>query len=163
MKRCALTVPIGAAAVVVAEVAGFGSVNKETGGFLLAENGRTEISLVAVAGETGVLRARDLFQITSTALDRLFRFAEEHDVWIPVQFHSHRRHAFLSNADARHGFCVEGFVSAVVPTYDQPPKAASDWGWWCFHDAAWQTMEAPAASTVGVAVLRFDENEVVRD
>ena len=76
--------------------------------------GYDNIDLI-LAGCTGIVRAKDHFQISERALDRLFTYADAHRFWLPVQFHSHQFGTAMSRTDARHGLCVEGFVSAIVP------------------------------------------------
>jgi hypothetical protein len=146
---------------VVQETRYYGEQLLETGGFLLSPTGQETISCVAVGGEAGIIRRPRLFQISEGALDRLFTFADEKGFWIPVQFHSHRFGAFLSETDAEHGLSVDGFISVILPTFADPPRDVRSWGWWQFRTGAWHSC-APA-SVRGAdfdSVIVFDENGV---
>ncbi len=128
-----ILIPASGVTAVVDETAAFGVRDLETGGFLLvprssSADGGSPVAVIALAGDTGIVRDRRLFQISERALDRIFAFADDHDLWIPAQFHSHKVDAFLSRADQRHGLCVEEFISAVIPTYASPPRDLARWG-----------------------------------
>ena len=142
--------------IVLEDVARFGAASVETGGFLLAPRGEDRISIVALAGTHGIERHRRLFQISELALDRLFGYADDHDLWIPAQYHSHQRDAFMSPTDTDHGLCVEGFVSAIVPFYASPPRDPARWGWWDY-ERGWRRIAPPDGSTATVAFIMFDE------
>jgi len=154
-----LILPAEAIAIVVADVTRFGALSVETGGFLLAAREDDAIAMVARAGSAGIVRRPDLFQVSDLALDRLFGYADEHDLWIPVQFHSHGLAAFMSPTDVEHGLCVEGFVSTIVPFFAAPPTDPSQWGWWRYEEA-WTPIAPPGASTAPVAAITFDEDDV---
>lgn len=117
------------------------------------------VSIVACAGSTGILRRHNLFQISEGAPDRLFAFADDHDLHAPVQFHSHETGAFLSRTDAKHGLRVEGFTSVVVPTYSAPLCEMGRWGWWCFTAGVWAATFPPIGHGP-VTAVRFDEDGV---
>jgi hypothetical protein len=115
------------------------------------------VSAVAFAGDIGIVRYRDVFQISERALDRIFTFADDHDLWIPAQFHSHKADAFLSFTDERHGLCVEEFTSIVIPTYAAPPDDIARWGWWRFTAGRWRDAEPGHVTGGTVQLVRFDE------
>jgi hypothetical protein len=147
-----------AAARIIEEVTAFGRRSLETGGFLLAPRGSAALSVVAFAGKAGIVRCRDLFQISERALSRLFEFADDHDLYAPVQFHSHRRGPFLSRTDKEHGLRAEGFISAVVPTYAGPPRSVTAWGWWSFQEGNWVAVRPPALLAGEITAVEFDED-----
>jgi hypothetical protein len=145
-----------AAKRIAQEVRAFGGRSLETGGFLLAPRSTGILSVAALAGDAGIVRHADLFQISARALDCLFHFADDHDLYVPVQFHSHRRWPFLSQADEEHGLRAEGFVSTVVPGYTAPSCSVNDWGWWSFEAGRWTAVTAPTAIAGEITVLEFD-------
>jgi hypothetical protein len=147
-----------AAERIAEEVTAFGRCSLETGGFLLAPRGNDTLSIVAFAGQAGIVRCRDLFQISERALGRLFEFADDHDLYAPVQFHSHRRGPFLSRTDKEHGLRAEGFTSAVVPRYAGPPRAVTAWGWWSFQKGDWAAARPPSLVAGEITVVEFDED-----
>src|ERR1035437_6884361 len=152
------TLSNGVRACVVDFVRGLGARGVETGGFLLASRGSDTATVVAIAGTTGVIRHRDFFQISDLALDALFAYADQNDLWIPAQFHSHCRVAELSLCDIKHGLSVEDFVSTIVPFFAEPPAAVAAWGWWRY-DGGWRGVPAPAVtSEVSALTVTFDEN-----
>ncbi|MDP9226030.1 MAG: hypothetical protein M3P18_19765 [Actinomycetota bacterium] len=153
-----ITVPESAIDLIADEILVFGQQNVETGGFVLAAREDSVVSKVALAGEAGIVRHRNLFQISERALDRLFTFADDHGMWIPAQFHSHRLAAFLSPTDKQHGLKVEGFTSVVVPTYAAPPRDITCWGWWRFEAGEWRDAELCRLVEGAVSVIRFDED-----
>jgi hypothetical protein len=154
-----LTLPNAAAAAVVGDVTRYGAKNVETGGFLLAPRGEDTISIVALAGDAGITRRRDLFQLSECALDRLFAHADERDLWIPAQFHSHGLNAFMSACDVDHGLSVHGFVTTIVPYFASPPEDAAQWGWWRFG-SAWTPVAPPSTSHAPVRVIAFAEDGI---
>lgn len=154
-----LVLAAAGAQAIVADVARYGRAAVETGGFMLAAAGSDVVSAIAAAGTKGVVRHRDLFQVSEFALDALFAYAEERRLWIPAQYHSHGLDAFMSECDVEHGLSVAGFTSAIVPFFADPPGDPSAWGWWRFH-GEWISIASPIAATGDVAVLRFDEDGV---
>jgi hypothetical protein len=151
-----------AVAVVIDDVRRFGGRRLETGGFFLASvDEPTEMTGVALAGAAGIRRRRDLFSVSGLALDRLFTWANEAELRIPVQFHSHGGRAFLSPVDLRHGMSVRGFTSCIVPFSADPPCDPAQWGWFRFDGRAWTKADPPrAVSTKAVRVVTFDEDGV---
>jgi hypothetical protein len=158
-----LSFPEGAIPLIAADVRSYGERSLETGGFLLTPVGGEVVSVVALAGERGIVRHRELFQISERALDRIFTHADDHELHIPVQFHSHRLGAFLSWTDASHGLCVADFVSVVIPGYREPTCDVQQWGWWQFGDRRWKPIAAPRVTPGTTSFVRFDEDGVRDD
>jgi hypothetical protein len=160
-----IRIPAVGVAALIGEATTFGARGLETGGFLLAPRTATvganpAVAAVALAGDTGISRGRDMFQVSGHALDRIFTFADDHGLWIPALLHSHRAGALLSATDQRHGLGVDGFISAVIPEYSGPPRDLARWGWWRFESGRW-CGAAPGRTTGGtVEVLRFDEGGI---
>lgn len=154
-----LILPDAGAAAIVADVTHYGGEEVETGGFMLAQAGTETVTEIAHAGTRGILRRRDLFQVSELALDALFAYAEANELWIPAQYHSHGLTAFMSDCDVEHGLSVDGFVSVIVPFFADPPPAPSAWGWWCFK-GDWLRLAPPVVATGDVAVQTFDEEGV---
>lgn len=145
-------------AALTSEVAAWGCRGVETGGFLLGGDDRA-ISCIALSGGPGIRRDRNHFRISGRAVAALFIYADEHDYAIHAQFHSHRGSAFLSDTDLAHGFDVDGFVTAVLPTYASPPLDLRAWGWWAYR-GNWLPTRSPVVVAGDTRVLRFDEEGV---
>jgi len=156
-----IVLPEDAAQAIVADVARHGSRDVETGGFMLAPVGTDTVTAIARAGEKGIARRREFFQISDLALDALFGYVEEHELWIPAQYHSHGVGSFMSDCDVEHGLSVAGFVSVIVPFFADPPVVPSAWGWWRFEGHHWVPLGPPAPGN-GEVVARvvFDEETV---
>lgn len=151
-----LRVPAVAVDFVVDEVAAYGSLERESGAFLLASiDDPGLITAVAVPGEKGIERERDLFTISSSSILELFDLASTRGLTIRAQIHSHRRRAFLSATDLRYGFNVDGFVTAVVPFYSAPSPEPKDWGWWGFIEEKWVDVAAPVVTEGTCSRLSF--------
>ena len=148
-----------ASAALIADVRRFGAAHVETGGFLLAPRDDDAVTIVALAGTAGIVRRRDLFQVSDFALDRLFGHADEHELWIPAQFHSHGLGAFMSECDVEHGLSVQGFITTIVPHFAAPPQDPAQWGWWRY-EGAWIPLAPPRRSSTPVSVITFDEGGV---
>lgn len=156
-----LSMPADAVRVVTGEAGAYGKSDVETGGFLLAPLGLDSVTAVAMAGTTGIVREPYLFQISERALDRLFTFADDRRLWIPIQFHSHRLGAQMSRTDELHGLRVEGFVSTILPRFENPPADVAQWGWWQFRAGDWRPCEpATVQSLDPISVYAFDEDGV---
>ena len=158
-----LVIPQQALPRIAADVLQYGQRGVETGGFLLGD-AQDRISHVALCGSKGIVRRRDQFAVSGQALDRLFTWAGERQLFVPAQFHSHGGHhgqrPFLSPTDEAHGFRVDGFVSSVIPGFTNPPMQPSSWGWWQFRGQRWAAV-APAGVDAGNAVfITFDEDGV---
>jgi hypothetical protein len=159
MKTNSLILPIGGVRMIIEDVARFGACNVETGGFLLASRETELVTTIGLAGTRGIERRRGLFQVSELTLDRLFGYADEHDLWIPAQYHSHGRRAFMSPTDVDHGLSVAGFVSTIVPFYATPPADAARGGWWRYDDE-WVAIDPPRVDGGGVDVITFDEDGI---
>jgi hypothetical protein len=157
-----LAIPRAAVGAILEDVLAFGSKRVETGGFLLTPiGGGGTVTVLALAGEDGIRRRRGLFGVSGIALDRLFAFAEEEGLRVPAQFHSHGGRAFLSPTDLAHGLSVRGFVSCIVPFWNDPPADPRDWGWWRYDGEAWKPESSPeVAEDASMCVLHFDERGV---
>lgn len=142
----------------VAEIGAWGARRAETGGFLLSpENRPDHANVLALAGQAGIVRRRDLFTISGGAIERLFSWAGDAELRIRAQVHSHGRDAFLSRTDLRHGFDVNGFITAVVPHFASPSASPGDWGWWQRGGGRWQARRAPDVVAGSVRIVHFDE------
>jgi hypothetical protein len=136
----------------------------ETGGFLLARTGDPDaVRVLAMAGETGIERGWGRFRISAAAIDALFAWAEERELRIPAQFHSHGIGRGLSPVDRREGFNVRGFISCVVPEFHSPPTDPAQWGWWLFDGVAWVETAPAIVVEGGVTVVTWDEDGVRTD
>jgi hypothetical protein len=148
-------------AAVVDETTYYGSAQLETGGFLIARRGSEEICGAAMAGDVGILRRHNAFQISERALDRLFTYASDNDLWLPIQFHSHEFGSGMSKTDARHGLRAEGFISTILPRFACPTACLAAWGWWQFLSGDWRTCPAALEVAGGPDLLvTFDEGGV---
>ena len=161
MNASQLLLPDGCLTAVTRDVRSYGVRGMETGGFLMANVGTDVLAGIALAGQSGIDRRGDLFQISERALDRLFAFADDQGFWLPVQLHSHRLAAFMSRTDARHGLRVEGFVSTIIPGFASPPEDVDAWGWWQFQSGDWQPCRPAAVRPGGPElIIAFDEDGV---
>lgn len=157
-----IRLPLESVTALTDEVGRYGASRVETGGFLLAPAGAdSPISVLALAGVTGIIRRRGLFVVSGLALDRLFTWADQHGLRIRAQFHSHVGPAFLSPTDLEHGLNVRGFVSCVVPFCKDPSNDPSRWGWWRFDEEEWREIASPElVAESSVTVVTFDEDGV---
>jgi proteasome lid subunit RPN8/RPN11 len=142
MSEPNLIMPPTVATRLCADIRRHGQAGVETGGLLLAKPGDSTVSVVAVAGTTGIVREYGLFIITRPAFDALFTWAEDHELQVRAMVHSHADEAFLSRTDREGGLRVKGFRSAVVPTFDNPPEDPALWRWWTFT-SDWTPTQAP--------------------
>lgn len=134
-----------------------GARNVETGGFLLSEARQPDnLCGLALAGRVGIRRAPDLFEVSGSAIERLFSWAAENDLRIRAQAHSHREGAFLSPTDLRYGFSVAGFITSVVPFYRAPSHEPRDWGWWRYQSDTWVVQKSPRVIGGSTSVVIFD-------
>ncbi|HCT80364.1 MAG TPA: hypothetical protein DGG94_01030 [Micromonosporaceae bacterium] len=159
MSQPRFTLPALAATLVCAEVSRWGQAGVETGGFLLTKLGDPLVRVVALAGTTGIIRRYGLFVITRPAFDAIFTWAEDNDLQVRAMVHSHADKAFLSLTDREGGLRVRGFLSAVVPTFADPPCDPATWGWWTYT-SDWASTSAPrldaAANLVDSVVFDGD-------
>jgi hypothetical protein len=113
-----------------------------------------------MTGTAGVDRGWGLFRVSGKAIEALFEWSEQQDLRIPAQFHSHRYGAFLSPIDQREGFNVLGFISCVIPAFEQPSEDSKKWGWWTFDGTAWVATSPALLGEGDVQVVSFDEDGV---
>jgi hypothetical protein len=152
-------VTVAAVAAIAAEVARYGVAGVETGGFLLVPRSNPTVTTVAaMTGATGIVRRPDQLVISAAAVDILSEWADDHDLRIAVQFHSHGGTAFLSPVDRRGGVRVDGFTSAVIPTFRTPPAAATAWTWFAFAHGAWHPRPPLPTVPGGIGIVAFDED-----
>ena len=155
-----IALPMSGVVSVIDEVRTYGRHHQETGGFLLLPRGNSTVSVVALSGSAGIERRHNLFQVSARALASLFTFADDRDLWVPVQFHSHGASTFLSDTDKTHGLCVEGFISTVVPHFHGPPSDITAWGWWRYTKGRWIAIEPAIQGDGDVEVVHFDEGGI---
>jgi len=144
---------------IAAEARAAGADRVETGGFIL-EGERGAASVLALTGEKGITRRRDLFHVSGLALATLFDWAEDHELTIAAQWHTHGRRAFLSDTDLEYGFNVSGFTTTVVPYFRQASPDAKHWGWWIFDSGEWVAVPAPESVPGSFSVITFEEGRV---
>jgi hypothetical protein len=154
-----LLLPAGLPARIAFEARAAGARVIETGGFILGAPD-APASVLALTGEMGITRRRDLFHVTGLALATLFEWVEERDLTVAAQWHTHGRHAFLSETDLEHGFNVPGFTTTVVPYYRQASPDPADWGWWRFNGDKWVAVPAPSLVSSEFSAITFEEGHV---
>ena len=152
-----LMLPDAALGPIQSHVKRFGEADAESGGFLLGGSANPRITHVAFADGRGVERARGGFRVSGPAMERLFAWAEEQSLRVWAQIHAHPTEAFLSLTDLRCGFSVEGFTSAVVPNFTDPPLSPGEWGWWRYQAKMWRVLGAPTVVASKVVTVSFDE------
>jgi hypothetical protein len=156
----AFTVPEPMTALIADIVRENGGEELETGGFILAPYGNEGGTVLALTGDKGIERSWGLFQVSGLAVATLFDWADDSNLRVLAQWHSHRRQAFLSKTDLEHGFNVPGFRTAVIPNFEQPSANPTDWGWWMFEDGVWRATPAPRFNESGFEVITFEEGTV---
>ncbi len=160
MTRDQLLLPDSAVDRLIDEIKVFGVEDLETGAFLLAPaTAPDRIRVVALAGHQGITRRPDQFIVAGAALERLFGWAEDHQLRVRAQLHSHRGPAFLSHTDRSHGLNVPGFLATIVPCFAAPPRTPSAWGWWRY-DSIWRPTAPSASNAQPASIVRFDEGGV---
>jgi hypothetical protein len=155
----ALLLPAAMPARIAFEARAGGADNVETGGFILGAPGATA-SILALTGEKGITRQRDLFLVDGLAMATLFEWVDARDLTVAAQWHTHGRRAFLSETDLEYGFNVPGFTTTVVPYYRNASADPADWGWWTFDDGEWVATMAPPLVPSGFSVITFEEGRV---
>ncbi|MBI1759234.1 MAG: hypothetical protein HYR62_08425 [Actinobacteria bacterium] len=155
-----LDLPRGATAAIAEHIRCYGELGLETGALLMTAPGGLQVTAVALAGTAGITRRRDQFHLAMPVLDRLFTYAEEHQLQVRAHLHSHARTAFLSETDRRGCIRMRGFLAAVVPDFASPPGDPASWGWWAFTGSDWAP--SPSATLIDgpVAVLTVDAGGV---
>jgi hypothetical protein len=131
----------------------------ETGGFILGAPDQPLGTVLALTGEKGIARRKDLFHVSGLALTALFDFADEHELTVLAQWHTHRRSAFLSKTDIEHGLNVPGFHTSVVPFYEHASPRPSEWGWWTYA-GGWVATSAPTVAPHAFRTVTFEEGRV---
>ena len=161
MTQQPLRLPSNVPEVLAEEVRRYGNVGVETGALLLTAPGDLTVTTVALAGQQGIQRGLGLFVITLPAFDALFTYAENHELQVRAMVHSHPEEAFLSYVDRQQGLRMRGFISAVIPTYADPPPLPEHWGWWRY-DKDWHPDEPArvAADIPPAEILIFDAGGV---
>jgi hypothetical protein len=150
-----------AVSIMVTHVAEFGTVNVESGGFLLAALG-ADVAVVALTGSAraGIVRRSNQFIISGVAVEALCEWADDNGLRIVAQFHSHRHEAFLSPIDQVGGMRVQGFTSIVIPRFADPESDVASWGWWNFDAGEWRACPAFDKVVGDVRIVTFDEEGV---
>lgn len=124
-----------------------GEEDVETGGFALAPMDASTGTVLALTGTKGIERNWGLFRVSGEALATLFDWADERELRVLAQWHSHKHDAFLSAVDLDGGFNVQGFHSAVIPNFASPSSDPADWGWWTFDGIGWVETQVPSSRT----------------
>lgn len=153
---------LGADAVetIVADVARHGGLGVETGALLLTPPDDPTVTVLALAGTVGINRRPRLLVLSSLALNPLFAYAEENNLQLRAQIHSHARQAFLSHTDKTGNIRMPGFIASVIPNFATPPRDPATWGWWIFKDGDWVPMEPAVITTQSTKVITFDADGV---
>lgn len=158
-----LTVPSNAIAAVWKHVRDYGAGRRvETGGFLITPRDGPDVKVVALTGEKGVLREPYRFAVEGEAIEQLAEWADVNGMLISAQFHSHRGAAFLSPIDKAGGYRIEGFVTAILPDFCDPPQSMDAWGWWQFQGNDWADAASPEVGSGIAATIVFDASGVRR-
>ena len=91
----------------------------------------------------------------------LFDHAEDNDLQVRAQVHSHMFEAFMSPTDKAGNIRMQGFIAAVTPTFAAPSSDVAVWGWWVFDGADWiETRPATVAADLNTKVITFDADGV---
>lgn len=155
----ALLLPTGMPPRIATEARASGAYTVETGGFILSAL-EGPASVLALTGERGVVRRRDLFRVSGLAMATLFEWVEERELTVAAQWHTHGRRAFLSETDVEHGFNVPGFTTTVVPHYRTASADVASWGWWTYDDREWAAVSPPALVSSNFSVITFEEGRI---
>lgn len=153
---------LGADAVdtIIAEVGRYGALGVETGALLLTRHGEPAVTVVALAATAGIDRRRGLLVFYSAALNPLFTYAEDHDLQLRAQVHSHMYDAFLSPTDKTGNIRMPGFIASVVPNFESPDADTTAWGWWTFNGTDWMPTEPASVTTQATKFVTFDADGV---
>ena len=158
MGQIAMPANMGSTIARVAAIAG--PHVGETGGFLLGKLNTSEAVVLALTGSKGITRHEDLFQISGLALSALFEWADDHDMTVLAQWHSHRVVTGLSPTDVKDGLNVQDFQTTVVPYYHNPPSNPAGWGWWTYNGQRWVASPSPRLTTSAFSTITFEEGNV---
>jgi hypothetical protein len=153
---------LGADAVdtIIADVAWHGALGVETGALLLTPHGEPAVTVVALAGTAGIDRHSGLLVFSSAALNPLFSYAEDHDLQLRAQVHSHMYDAFLSPTDKAGNIRMPGFIASVVPNFATPEAHTNVWGWWTFDGTDWTPTEPALVTAQDTKFVIFDADGV---
>jgi hypothetical protein len=153
---------IGAEAVatMVTDVARYGALGVETGSLLLTHPGESSVTVVALAGTTGIKRRPDLLVISAAALSPLFSYAEDNELQVRAQVHSHMSDASLSRTDKAGNIRMPGFIASVIPTFATPSTDTTAWGWWDFDGTDWTPSQPAIVAQQHTKVVTFDADGV---
>ena len=157
-----LQIGAGAVATMVADVARYGTLGVETGSLLLTPAGEPTVTVVALAGVSGIDRRPGLLVFSADALNPLFSYAEDNELQVRAQVHSHMYDAFLSPTDKAGNIRMPGFIVSVIPTFATPSTDTTAWGWWDFNGTDWIPTEPATVTAYDTKVITFDA-EGVRD
>lgn len=149
-----------AASAIVDDVRFHGRRGVESGSILLTRRGERDVQLVAIAGERGITRRHGLFMLSSSALNPLFDLAEDYDLQLRAQVHSHGGEAFLSRTDRAGNIRLPGFIASVIPNFADPPKDVASWGWWVFTGEDWAPADPATPSAATPRVVTFDADGI---
>jgi hypothetical protein len=156
-----LSFPDGALDHLTADIATYGAQELETGAFLLAPAGSPDrLTVLALAGTQAINRRPDHFSVAGEALERLFDWAQNHQLRVRAQVHSHGGPAVLSRTDRTHGLNIPGFTTTIVPFFADPPRTPLAWGWWRYEDGDWRTVPPAAVKAHPASIVRFDAGGV---
>lgn len=145
---------------IVADVARYGARSVETGALLLTPHGEPAVTLVALAGTAGIDRRPGLLVFSSAALNPMFSYAEDHDLQLRAQVHSHKYDAFLSPTDKAGNIRMSGFIASVIPNFANPKADPTAWGWWTFNGTSWTPTEPALVTAQGTKFVTFDADGV---
>jgi hypothetical protein len=139
----------------------YGRLGVETGALLMCPPNSHDVSVVALAGQSGVIRQYGLFVLTLPVIDQAFTFAEDMGLQVRCQVHSHGGPAFLSPTDERGNLRINGFIAAVIPNFVDPPPQPPSWGWWTYSGESWQASgPATTVSNSTAKVLTIDADGI---
>lgn len=131
-----LRMPANVVDALLSATSDFGQHDMETGGFLLADD-LDVVQAVTLAGESGVERHRGLFRVSGPVVEHVCEWAAEQTLRVAALVHSHRGRASMSRTDRNNGFRVDSFRSVIIPSFVNPPKALTEWGWYVFEQGEW--------------------------
>ena len=154
------TVPTDMSATIASVAQITGGQLVETGGFLLGAVNTTDATGLALTGDAGIERRKDLFQVSGLALSVLFEWADDHGMTVIAQWHSHRLGAFLSPTDLKYGLNVRDFHTSVIPHYQNPSRDPADWGWWTYNGTSWAVSAPPRSTSSAFRTITFEEGRV---